>query len=92
MNPSSTDYGVIMALMERFEKQRLPRLIALRQKTEKCEPLSDLDLEFLEMVIREARQNRVLIDRHPELQPFCANVIQLYEIITGQALENEKTS
>ena len=92
MTEPSTEDGVILALIERFEKQRLPRLKGLKEKTDRGERLSDGDIEFLDMVIHDAQQSKALIDRHPEWQAFCANVVHLYETITEKALDNEKGS
>ena len=85
------DDGAILVLIERFEKYRLPRLMELKGRTDNGELLSDADIEFLDRVIRDAQQSKRLIDRHPEWQAFCANVIHLYENITDQALDNEKS-
>lgn len=90
-DPSKED-GVILALIERFEKQRLPMLNELKEKTDNGELLSDTDIEFLETVMHDAQQSKTLIDRHPEWQSFCANVVHLYETITAKALDNEKAS
>ena len=92
MSESSVDDGVILALIERFEKQRLPVLNSLKEKTMKGEKLSDVDLAFLDAVIHDAQQSKSLMDHHPEWQAFCANVIHLYETITRKALDNEKGS
>jgi len=92
MSEPTKDDGVIMALIERFEKQRLPRLQALKEKVDSGERLSDEDMAFLDTVIHDAQQSKPLIDRHPEWQSFCANVVHLYETITEQALNNEKGS
>ena len=91
VKPSSED-GVILALIERFEKQRLPRLLALKGKVDRGEQLSDGEIEFLDTVIHDAQQSKQLIDRHPEWQKFCARVVHLYETITEKALDNEKGS
>ena len=88
----SDDDGVIVALINRFEKQRLPRLQALKLKVDRGETISDGDITFLNTVIHDAQQSKQLIDRHPEWQAFCANVVHLYETITEKALENEKGS
>jgi hypothetical protein len=87
--PSSED-GVILVLIKRFEKQRLPRLMTLKERVDRGETLSNEDIEFLSMIIHDAQQNKHLIDRHPEWQSFCAYVVHLYETITEKALENEK--
>ena len=87
--PSNAD-GIILALIERFEKQRLPRLLALKEKADRGEVLSSGDIEFLDRVIHDAQQSKHLIDRHPEWQTFCAKVVHLYESITVKALDNEK--
>ena len=92
MTEPSNEDGVILALIDRFEKQRLPRLQALKEKTDNGERLSNEDVAFLDTVIHDAQQSKHLIDRHPEWQTFCANVVHLYETITEKALENEKGS
>lgn len=90
MSESSVEDGVILALIERFEKQRLPRLLALKEQADRGEMLSDTDIEFLSVVIHDAQESKHLIDRHPEWQAFCSKVIHLYEHITEKSLENEK--
>ena len=88
----SDEEGVIVALIQRFEKQRLPRLEALKEKTDSGELLSDEDIEFLDRVMHDAQQSKHLIDRHPQWQAFCTRVVHLYETITEKALENQKGS
>jgi len=92
MTEPSEEDGVILALIDRFEKQRLPRLRAIKEKTDSGELLSEGDIEFLDTVIRDAQQSKHLMDRHPEWQTFCSMVVHLYETITEKALENEKDS
>jgi hypothetical protein len=90
MTKPSDEDGVILALIERFEKQRLPRLLALREKVDRGESLSSEDIKFLDTVIHDAQQSKQLIDRHPEWHKFCSMVVHLYETITEKALDNEK--
>ena len=56
----------VLALIERFEKQRLPRLQELKRRTDKGERLSDGDIKFLDTIIHDAQQSKHLMDRHPE--------------------------
>ena len=92
MIDTSKDAGVIEVLVERFEKHRLPRILALQEKVDGGEVLNDMDLEYLEEVLEDAHQNKSLVDRHPEWQEISARVISLYKQITEKALENEKGS
>ena len=90
MTDPSHDDGVILALIDRFERQRLPRLLALKEKVDAGKLLSDADIEFLNTVIHDAQQSKQLIDRHPEWHKFCSMVVHLYETITEKSLDNEK--
>jgi hypothetical protein len=86
----SSEVGVIVTLVERFEHQRLPRVHDLKQKVEEGELLTESEMAYLDEIITDAMKNKPLIDRHPEWQRFCAEVVHLYNEITERALENEK--
>jgi hypothetical protein len=90
MEESADEIGVIYALMERFEKQRLPRLLELKKNVDEGGVLSQSDTQFMDQVMLDAQRSKRLIDRHPEWHKFCSKVIHLYEEITEKALDNEK--
>jgi hypothetical protein len=90
MNESEKELGIIYSLIERFEKQRLPRLLELKKRVNKGEVLTELDIRFMYQITQDAQRNKQLIDRHPEWHKFCAEVIHLYEEVAEKALENEK--
>ena len=71
MAQSSEDTGVILALMQRFNEQRLPQTLALKKRVEQGECLSEFDIAFLEKVFSDANHVMPLIDKHPELQPIA---------------------
>ena len=90
MSDSISDTGLIEVLLERLEKQRLPRLLDLEKKVDAGEPLLDVDLDFLESSIIDARHTVPLIDRHPEYQALAAQVMELYKRIIDKAMQVEK--
>lgn len=92
MNDSAGELGTIYALIERFEKQRLPRLLELKKRVDKGEVFSESDILFITEVTHDAQRSKPLIDRHPEWHKFCSEVIHLYEEVVEKALENENKS
>jgi len=92
MSDSATDAGLIEVLLERLEKQRLPRLLSIKDKVDEGSALDELELDFLENSITDARKVMPLIDRHPEHQAFATQVMELYKTIIDKAMQNEKGS
>ena len=90
MTDSTEDAGVIMALMERFNEQRLPRALELKKRVEQGECLGENDIKFLDEVFRDANHVMPLVDKHPELQEIASRAISLFKEITAKALENEE--
>ena len=92
MKESTMDAGLIEVVLERLEKQRLPRLLEIKEKVEGGHSLDDFDLDFLELSMEDARSFIPIIDRNPEYQPLAAKVMDLYKTISDMALEIEKNS
>ena len=92
MTSPNEDDGLIAVLMERFEKQRLPRALDLKELVDRGELLSELDITFLEEVFADASKVKPLIDRHPEYQELATRMIGLYKEITAKGLENQKAA
>jgi len=82
--------GIIQALAERLEKQRLPMALALKEKVDQGGLLNEADIAFLEEVFAGSAQLKPMLDAHPEWQELAARMTRLYNEITARALENEQ--
>lgn len=89
MTSPSDDRGVIQVLLDRLNEQRLPRLLALKDRVDAGEPLTSADLDFLQQVAEDAARVKPIIDRNPEYQALASRVLQLFADISDKALENE---
>jgi hypothetical protein len=92
MLQSTMDAGLISVLLDRLEKQRIPRVLALKDKVDGGQLLGDFDIGFLEEVFMDTGKIETLIERHPEYRVLTARTIHLYFEVTSKALENENHS
>jgi hypothetical protein len=88
--PTPEDEGLAMALIERFEHWILPVALDVKAKVDRGEKLNDFDIEFLENVLKDAKEVKPYVDRAPRYQTLYTRVVGLYGEITEKALENEQ--
>jgi hypothetical protein len=84
------DIGLATALIERFEHWLLPIALDVKAKVDRGEKLNSFDIEFLENVLKDAKEVKPYVDRAPEYQTLYTRVVGLYGEITKKALENEQ--
>jgi len=90
MRHAGDDAGTIKVLLDRFNHQRLPRALALKQRVDQGERLSDQDIDYLEHIFQEALEMRPLAERHPEYESLVAKITAMYKHIVDKGLDNER--
>jgi len=90
MSDVSKDLGVIAVLAKRMVEERLPKALAMKARVDKGGLLNDLDLAFLEQVVKDAGQIRPMMEKDPRVREVAGQMLQLYKEITDKALANEK--
>jgi len=89
MSNKADDAGVIQVLLNRFNEQRLPRALQMKEKVERGETLEKFEVDYLADILADIGSIRALIERHPEYKELVAKGISLYKEITDKALANE---
>lgn len=88
-DPSDDDDAIVQMLLERLVSQRLPRVVAIRDRVNQGERLTDFDIDFLQQAMTDAGDAQKYLERHPELQSLGVRLVQLYDEIVRKATENE---
>ena len=92
MSEASIEDGVITAVLERFEKFRLPRALDIQEKVNSGGKLDNFDIDFLEKVLQDSEEIKRFVDQRPDLHDLYSRAVSLYHDITEKALENEQAS
>ena len=90
-NETDSDAGTIQVLLERLNTYRLPRALAIKQRLDHGERLTDNDIDFMQRVLEDAGSVQHLGIKHPEYQSLMARLVGLYHEIMNKAVENEQT-
>jgi hypothetical protein len=83
------DEGTLAALLQNA-KRGIPNLLAVKERIDGGDTLSDLEIADLEDIFARARHMIHVYDEHPEVQDIVAHVVSMYLQITTKAVENEK--
>ena len=89
MDETNKKLALKEVILERLAEQRIPRLLDIKEMLNHGGKLSELDMEFLDEVLSDAAQNKHIFDENPDIQDLYTRAVDLFEEITGMAMENE---
>ena len=84
------DKGVIFVLLDRFNKQRLPRAKEMKKRVDAGELLTELDHSFIKEVFDEGRKIEQIVERNPEYRELYNNAFNLWHEVINKDRENQK--
>jgi hypothetical protein len=90
MSQNPNDQGVIQVLLQRFNEQRLPRALLMKDKVDRGEQLSSEEVDYLANVLDDIHAIKPLVQRNPEYEPLVVKGLSLYKEITEKAIANAK--
>jgi len=90
MSEVTKEAGTLAVLAKRMVEERLPKALALKERVDKGGLLDDLDLNFLEQVVKDGQAIKPLLKNDKRMQDVAASMLRLYKEISDKALENEK--
>ena len=88
----SKDKGVIFVLLDRFNKQRLPRATDMKKRVDRGELLGKADYAYIKNVLKDAGEIEKLAKRNPEYMELYEKAFNLWKEILDKDLENQEKS
>lgn len=85
MSIDKNDTGVILSILESFEKQRLPRIIEIQEQLNKGYPLNEFDIEFLSEALHDSECMIPYLERNQEYKAVFTQFVSLYKSVTDEA-------
>ncbi len=82
--------GVEEAVLEQFVEHTLPIVMEIKEHVDAGKALTEGELEIMDRLIHRAHNFGPIAYEFPELQSLIAKIIDLYEEITEEALDNEQ--
>lgn len=93
MDLEQKDKGVIAVILKRFESERYPHMLLLKEKVDSGYVLDEEDLSYLEKILSDAHQILAIVTRHPEYGSLVKESIVKYEeIMTISQLNSRSVS
>lgn len=89
MDEKTKQQGITTAVLERFQSEGLPRLMAIKDSLDQGGTISERDIDFLNEVLKRLVKDRYGVEQHPEWQSFYAQLVGFCSEIIARGVENE---
>ncbi len=82
--------GTEQALVEKYVRQELPKVLDIKKKVDGGARLTDVELDMLSDIVERANNYQQFLSYWPQYEPVISQILSTYQEITEKALENEK--
>ena len=82
--------GVEQVMLQRFVETTLPVVMEIKANADAGKKLTEGELEIMERLVERAKSFGPITYEFPELQSLIAKIIDLYDQIAEEALDNEQ--
>jgi len=85
------DLGTLQAVIEDYQKRKLPRMLRIRQQVDGGAILSEYDMEFLMGLHHQIYRYESFVEEHAEYMLIYQGFVQVYGHIIDVGLANERS-
>ena len=90
MADKKKDQGMILVLLERFNKQRHPRAMEFKKKVDAGKVLDEYEEQYIEEVFQDIDKVKSLVERNPEYKKLLSEIMTMWNEIIRKNIENQK--
>ena len=90
MADKKKDQGMILVLLDRFNKQRLPRAKEFKKKVDAGKVLDEYEEQYIEEVFQDIDKVKSLVERNPEYKKLLSEIMTMWNEIIRKNIENQK--
>jgi len=90
MQKNNKEIGIILVLLEHFEKKNLPQMDDVREKLENGCRIDEVAIRSITEALDHISKLQPYVERYPEYKVVVAKVMAYYGLVVSEVIANEK--
>jgi len=88
----NNEQETLAVMLKNFSDHNFKRLLGIKESVDNGNPLTELEIQYLEGMNERAQRARTLVSKHDDYQQLFSKVVNIYSAVVNKAMENEKKS